>query len=90
MTHGRVRRAGFLSRQPGDDVALGVPTPEVLQNQVTATPAQVDGQLVGERQRGPGQAGHRVGLLSQPGHPPELAYPVLLAALRSAPGYCRA
>ncbi len=40
MTHGRVRRAGFLSRQPGDDVALGVPTPEVLQNQVTATPAQ--------------------------------------------------
>jgi hypothetical protein len=67
--------------QPADDVALGVPAALVLQHEVAAVAAEVDGEAVGERQGRPREAGHGVGLLGQPRHARELAGPVLLAAL---------
>ena len=71
----------FCRGSQADDVALGVAAAAVLQHQVAAVAAEVDGEPVGERERGPGEAGHRVGLLGQARHAAELRRPVLLAAL---------
>src|SRR3954454_23359861 len=71
----------LLLRQPGHDVALGVPAAEELQHQLAAVDAEGDGELVAEGQRRPGQAGDRLGLLEQPRHPAVLALPVLLTTL---------
>ena len=65
----------FCRGSQADDVALGVPAAAVLQHQVAAVAAEVDGEPVGERERGPGEAGHGVGLLGQPRHAAELATP---------------
>ena len=71
----------LLLGQPGDDVALGVAAAEVLEHEVPAVPAEVDGQLVPEGHRGPGQARDGVRALGQARHAAELGGPVLLAAL---------
>jgi hypothetical protein len=67
--------------QPGDDVALGVASAEVLQDEVTAVAAERDDISVGEREGRPGETRDAVGLLEQPWHPAVFAGPVLHPAL---------
>jgi hypothetical protein len=70
-----------LRRQPRHDVAVGVPASAPRQLELAARPAEVDAQPVGEGDRGPGEAGDRLGPLEQSRHPAGLAGPVLEPAL---------
>lgn len=52
------REEDLLLRRSRDDVALGVSATDVLEHQIAAVSAEVDGQFVGERQGGPGESRH--------------------------------
>src|SRR5690606_2984659 len=69
----------LVAGQPRGDVALGVAAAVVLQHEVAAVAAEVDGEPVGEREGRPGEPRYRVGALGEAGHAGELALPVLLA-----------
>ena len=66
--------------QPGDDVARGVPAPAVLQHQLAAVSAEVDGEPVAEGDVGPGEPGNGLAAGEQPRHPALLRRPVGLTS----------
>src|SRR5690606_24863494 len=70
-----------VAGEPRHEVALGVPTPRVVQDEVAAVPAEVDRHGPAEGDGRPGDPGDGVGVLEQAGHATELGLPVLPPAL---------